>query len=150
MKRSVRIPAAALWVLFATAACDADAAGYSAEVVVFTHGTHRLMTMTLSETKVRVVAHSLNAGPDCVIADRPLTEKERSTLGRFFGEFPLDDLKDRYENTKVEGEIHRTFSVCVKGRCKEVRTYFKEVPPLEELVGQFNRLVPDASGARCP
>jgi hypothetical protein len=152
MKACMLPPAAALCALLAASAmCDTpDAAGYSAEVLVFTHGTYRILTMSLSETRVRVVAHSTNNRPDCVIADRPLTEKERHRLGDFFARFPLKELKERYENTRVEGEIHRTFRVCVRGRCKNVYTYFREVPPLEMLVKEFHRLVPEASGAECP
>lgn len=124
--------------------CDNDSGAYSAEILVFTHGTHRIMTMKLTDEKVTVIRHSTNNEPDKVLADRILTAKEKGDLAKFFGSFPLHQVKEKYVNEQVEGEIHREFKVCVKGTCRSSYVYFMEAPALDKLVEKFSELVPEA------
>ena len=123
-------------------ACTEDAHEYSADLYVFTHGTHKILTCKLNDEKVTVIKHSTNKEPDIIVADRVLTKKEKGDLAKFFSSFPLRELKKEYINEQVQGEIHREFKVCVNGRCRTACVYFMEVPPLEALVERFHFLVP--------
>ncbi len=122
---------------------------YSASVNVFTHGTHKILSMNLSQDRISVVAYSTNYGKKCVIADRALTSAEKAGLDEFFIAIPLESLQDRYENKNVQGEIHRTFDICVRGRCRHIYNYFTEVPVLDDVVDRFYRIVPNMKNARC-
>jgi len=102
-------------------------------LTIFTHGTHKLWTFSLSTDSILIIKHSINNKPDTTVVSRKLTLSEKENVYALFKSTPLASLKNSYINKQVEGEIHREFDIRIGSERKKITVYFMEVEPLEKI-----------------
>lgn len=102
-------------------------------LTVFTHGTHKLWTFSLTADSISIIKHSINIEPDTTIVSRKLTPSEKEKVHVLLRSIPLASLKNSYINEQVQGEIHREFDIRIGSKRKKITVYFMEVEPLEKI-----------------
>ena len=116
---------------------------FSATISVVTHGTHKLTSYRLTNDEVRVIEFSTNAAPPKTVVDRPLSAAENERLQQFVRSFSLDGIKEKYQNERVEGEIHFEYELRLGKQTKNVYVYFRKPADLKGLNEQVNLLIPE-------